>query len=70
MNFEFWSLLSRFFINLNGIYCFTVHDLGATLCDMDESALTLGTIDVSCLPNSSEYNVGRCKHASEEWVSL
>lgn len=37
---------------------------------MDESALTLGTIDVSYLPNSSEYSVGRCKHASEEWVSL
>ncbi|ELK04956.1 Glycerol-3-phosphate acyltransferase 1, mitochondrial [Pteropus alecto] len=34
---------------------------------MDESALTLGTIDVSYLPNSSEYNVGRCKHSSEEW---
>uniref|UniRef100_A0A8C0E0D3 Glycerol-3-phosphate acyltransferase 1, mitochondrial n=1 Tax=Balaenoptera musculus TaxID=9771 RepID=A0A8C0E0D3_BALMU len=37
------------------------------LCDMDESALTLGTIDVSYLPNSSEYSIGRCKHASEEW---
>lgn len=37
---------------------------------MDESALTLGTIDVSYLPNSSEYSIGRCKHASEEWVSL
>uniref|UniRef100_A0A8D0S946 Glycerol-3-phosphate acyltransferase 1, mitochondrial n=1 Tax=Sus scrofa TaxID=9823 RepID=A0A8D0S946_PIG len=34
---------------------------------MDESALTLGTIDVSYLPNSSEYSIGRCKHASEEW---
>ncbi|XP_023495180.1 glycerol-3-phosphate acyltransferase 1, mitochondrial isoform X2 [Equus przewalskii] len=45
----------------------TAHDLGVTLCDMDESALTLGTIDVSYLPNSSEYSVGRCKHASEEW---
>ncbi|KAL4841891.1 hypothetical protein H8958_018027 [Nasalis larvatus] len=43
------------------------HDLGITLCDMDESALTLGTIDVSYLPNSSEYSVGRCKHTSEEW---
>lgn len=39
-------------------------------CDMDESALTLGTIDVSYLPNSSEYSIGRCKHATEEWVSL
>lgn len=37
---------------------------------MDESALTLGTIDVSYLPNSSEYSVGRCKHANEEWVSV
>ncbi|XP_057387035.1 glycerol-3-phosphate acyltransferase 1, mitochondrial isoform X3 [Balaenoptera acutorostrata] len=37
------------------------------LCDMDESALTLGTIDVAYLPNSSEYSIGRCKHASEEW---
>lgn len=37
---------------------------------MDESALTLGTIDVSYLPNSSEYSIGRCKHATEEWVSL
>ncbi|XP_019502200.1 PREDICTED: glycerol-3-phosphate acyltransferase 1, mitochondrial isoform X3 [Hipposideros armiger] len=44
-----------------------VHDLGVTLCDMDESSLTLGTIDVSYLPNSSEYSVGQCKHASEEW---
>ncbi|XP_059981982.1 glycerol-3-phosphate acyltransferase 1, mitochondrial isoform X6 [Lagenorhynchus albirostris] len=43
------------------------HDLGVTLCDMDESALTLGMIDVSYLPNSSEYSIGRCKHASEEW---
>ncbi|ELW62086.1 Glycerol-3-phosphate acyltransferase 1, mitochondrial [Tupaia chinensis] len=34
---------------------------------MDESTLSLGTIDVSYLPNSSEYSVGRCKHASEEW---
>lgn len=34
---------------------------------MDESALTLDTIDVSYLPNSSEYSVGPCKHASEEW---
>uniref|UniRef100_A0A8D0WDP4 Glycerol-3-phosphate acyltransferase 1, mitochondrial n=1 Tax=Sus scrofa TaxID=9823 RepID=A0A8D0WDP4_PIG len=34
---------------------------------MDESALTLGTIDVSYLPNSSEYSIGRCKHANEEW---
>lgn len=57
-------------MNLNGIYCFSVHDLGVTLCDMDDSALTLGTIDVSYLPNSSEYNIGRCKHTSEEWVSL
>lgn len=37
---------------------------------MDESALTLGTIDVSYLPNSSEYSVGRCKHVNEEWVSF
>ena len=37
---------------------------------MDESALTLGTIDVSYLPNSAEYSVGQCKHASEEWVSF
>lgn len=37
---------------------------------MDESALTLGTIDVSYLPNLSEYSVGRCKHANEEWVSV
>uniref|UniRef100_A0AC11BYD2 Glycerol-3-phosphate acyltransferase, mitochondrial n=1 Tax=Ovis aries TaxID=9940 RepID=A0AC11BYD2_SHEEP len=43
------------------------HDSGVTLCDMDESALTLGTIDVSYLPNSSEYSIGRCKHATEEW---
>ncbi|KAG8517448.1 Glycerol-3-phosphate acyltransferase 1, mitochondrial [Galemys pyrenaicus] len=43
------------------------HDLGVKICDMDESTLTLGTIDVSYLPNSSEYSVGRCKHASEEW---
>ncbi|KAK2507106.1 hypothetical protein MC885_000488, partial [Smutsia gigantea] len=44
------------------------HDLGLTLCDMDESALTFGTIDVSYLSNSSEYSVSRCKHASEDWV--
>ncbi|XP_064344478.1 glycerol-3-phosphate acyltransferase 1, mitochondrial isoform X4 [Camelus dromedarius] len=43
------------------------HDLGGTLCDMDESALTLGTIDVSYLPSSSEYSIGRCKHVNEEW---
>ncbi|XP_074089813.1 glycerol-3-phosphate acyltransferase 1, mitochondrial-like [Macrotis lagotis] len=34
---------------------------------MDESALSLGTIDVSYLSNSSEYNVNRCKHSGEEW---
>ncbi|KAB1271037.1 Glycerol-3-phosphate acyltransferase 1; mitochondrial [Camelus dromedarius] len=34
---------------------------------MDESALTLGTIDVSYLPSSSEYSIGRCKHVNEEW---
>ncbi|KAK1333472.1 hypothetical protein QTO34_005856 [Cnephaeus nilssonii] len=43
------------------------HDLGVTPCDMEESALTLDTIDVSYLPSSSEYSVGPCKHASEEW---
>lgn len=32
--------------------------------------MSLGTIDVSCLPNSAEYSVGQCKHASEEWVSF
>ncbi|XP_040848052.1 glycerol-3-phosphate acyltransferase 1, mitochondrial isoform X2 [Ochotona curzoniae] len=48
---------------------FIAHDLGVTLGDMDESALTLGTIDVSYLPNSSDYSLGRCKHANEEWVS-
>jgi glycerol-3-phosphate O-acyltransferase 1/2 len=37
---------------------------------MDESGLTLGTIDVSYLPHSSEYSLSRCKHMSEEWVSL
>lgn len=52
------------------IFFLIAHDLEVTLCDMDESALTLGTIDVSYLPNSSEYSVGRCKHANEEWVSL
>ncbi|XP_021109108.1 glycerol-3-phosphate acyltransferase 1, mitochondrial isoform X2 [Heterocephalus glaber] len=35
---------------------------------MDESALALSTIDVSYLPHSSEYNLGRCKHTSEEWA--
>lgn len=49
---------------------FIAHDLGVTLGDMDESALTLGTIDVSYLPNSSDYSLGRCKHANEEWVSV
>ncbi|XP_068955057.1 glycerol-3-phosphate acyltransferase 1, mitochondrial [Petaurus breviceps papuanus] len=34
---------------------------------MDESALSLGTIDVSYLSNSSEYSVNRCKHSGEEW---
>lgn len=48
---------------------FIAYDLGVTPCDMDETALTLGTIDVSYLPNSSEYSVARCKHANEEWVS-
>lgn len=49
---------------------FVAHDLGVPSCDMDESGLTVSTIDVSCLPNSSEYSLGRCKHTSEEWVSL
>lgn len=35
---------------------------------MDESASTLSTIDVSYLPHSSEYSLGRCKHMSEEWA--
>ncbi|XP_074151695.1 glycerol-3-phosphate acyltransferase 1, mitochondrial [Sminthopsis crassicaudata] len=34
---------------------------------MDESAVSLGTIDVSYLSNSSEYSVNRCKHSGEEW---
>ncbi|XP_036591387.1 glycerol-3-phosphate acyltransferase 1, mitochondrial [Trichosurus vulpecula] len=34
---------------------------------MDESALALGTIDVSYMSNSSEYSVNRCKHSGEEW---
>ncbi|CAH6941172.1 glycerol-3-phosphate acyltransferase 1, mitochondrial [Phodopus roborovskii] len=34
---------------------------------MDESSVTLGTIDVSYLPSSSEYSLGRCKHTSEDW---
>ncbi|KAF5928042.1 hypothetical protein HPG69_015308 [Diceros bicornis minor] len=65
-----WSLIMkpiRIIRRMSHVKIFTAHDLGVTLCDMDESALTLGTIDVSCLPNSSEYSVGRCKHASEEW---
>ncbi|XP_020843675.1 glycerol-3-phosphate acyltransferase 1, mitochondrial isoform X1 [Phascolarctos cinereus] len=34
---------------------------------MDESTMSLGTIDVSYLSNSSEYSVNRCKHSGEEW---
>lgn len=30
--------------------------------------MTIGTIDVSYLPNSSEYSLGRCKHTNEDWV--
>ncbi|XP_038613521.1 glycerol-3-phosphate acyltransferase 1, mitochondrial [Tachyglossus aculeatus] len=34
---------------------------------MDDSALSLGTIDVSYLSNSSECSLSRCKHLNEEW---
>lgn len=36
---------------------------------MDETALSLGTIDVSYLSTSAECSVSRCKHSNEEWVS-
>lgn len=36
---------------------------------MDETALSLGTIDVSYLSTSAECSISRCKHSSEEWVS-
>ncbi|XP_031246559.1 glycerol-3-phosphate acyltransferase 1, mitochondrial [Mastomys coucha] len=35
---------------------------------MEESSVTVGTIDVSYLPSSSEYSLGRCKHTHEDWV--
>uniref|UniRef100_A0A8B9IT06 Glycerol-3-phosphate acyltransferase 1, mitochondrial n=1 Tax=Amazona collaria TaxID=241587 RepID=A0A8B9IT06_9PSIT len=34
---------------------------------MDETALSLGTIDVSYLSTSAECSISRCKHSSEEW---
>uniref|UniRef100_A0A8B9BMV5 Glycerol-3-phosphate acyltransferase 1, mitochondrial n=1 Tax=Anser brachyrhynchus TaxID=132585 RepID=A0A8B9BMV5_9AVES len=34
---------------------------------MDETALSLGTIDVSYVSTSAECSVGRCKHSNEEW---
>ncbi|OXB82358.1 UNVERIFIED_CONTAM: hypothetical protein H355_009283 [Colinus virginianus] len=34
---------------------------------MDETALSLGTIDVSYLSTSAECSVSRCKHSNEEW---
>ncbi|NXS59083.1 GPAT1 acyltransferase, partial [Brachypteracias leptosomus] len=34
---------------------------------MDETSLSLGTIDVSYLSTSSECGISRCKHSSEEW---
>ncbi|KAG8135629.1 hypothetical protein E2320_008636, partial [Naja naja] len=34
---------------------------------MDDTALSLGTIDVSYLSSSAECTVTRCKHSSEEW---
>ncbi|KFP41951.1 hypothetical protein N324_12764 [Chlamydotis macqueenii] len=34
---------------------------------MDETTLSLGTIDVSYLSTSAECSISRCKHSSEEW---
>ncbi|XP_066476630.1 glycerol-3-phosphate acyltransferase 1, mitochondrial isoform X1 [Tiliqua scincoides] len=34
---------------------------------MDDAALSLGAIDVSCSSSFSECTVSRCKHTSEEW---
>ncbi|KAM3835310.1 glycerol-3-phosphate acyltransferase 1, mitochondrial isoform 2-T3 [Vipera latastei] len=34
---------------------------------MEDTALSLGTIDVSYLSSSAECTVTRCKHSSEEW---
>uniref|UniRef100_A0A493TJ61 Glycerol-3-phosphate acyltransferase 1, mitochondrial n=1 Tax=Anas platyrhynchos platyrhynchos TaxID=8840 RepID=A0A493TJ61_ANAPP len=34
---------------------------------MDETALSLGTIDVSYVSTSAECSIGRCKHSNEEW---
>ncbi|NXD19931.1 GPAT1 acyltransferase, partial [Spelaeornis formosus] len=34
---------------------------------MDETALSLGTIDVSYLSASADCSISRCKHSSEEW---
>ncbi|XP_036017329.1 glycerol-3-phosphate acyltransferase 1, mitochondrial isoform X1 [Mus musculus] len=44
------------------------HGLGLARSAMEESSVTVGTIDVSYLPSSSEYSLGRCKHTSEDWV--
>ncbi|RMC11390.1 hypothetical protein DUI87_11509 [Hirundo rustica rustica] len=44
-----------------------VCDLQFNSCVMDETALSLGTIDVSYLSTSADCSISRCKHSSEEW---
>ncbi|KAK7804922.1 hypothetical protein U0070_024460 [Myodes glareolus] len=59
------AALSGCFLEL---YLFlTAHELDLARGDMDESSVMLSTIDVSYLPSSSEYSLGRCKHTSEDW---
>lgn len=48
---------------------FCSSDLQFSSCVMDETALSLGTIDVSYLSTSAECSISRCKHSNEEWVS-
>lgn len=50
-------------------YYFADSDLQFNSWVMDETALSLGTIDVSYLSTSAECSISRCKHSSEEWVS-
>lgn len=50
-------------------YYFAASDLQFHSCVMDETALSLGTIDVSYLSAAAECSISRCKHSSEEWVS-
>ncbi|KAH0623750.1 hypothetical protein JD844_006847, partial [Phrynosoma platyrhinos] len=58
------------FLSTDFSFFFLAHDTEFKLHVMDDTALSLGAIDVSYSTSSSECTVSRCKHSSEEWKGM